>query len=45
MLRKCAPEKAVVYTIVVVLAGMVVGVLFATVMATVGLAPQLAMPG
>jgi hypothetical protein len=45
VLRKCAPEKAVVYTIVVVLAGMVVGVLFATVMATVGLGPRLAMPG
>lgn len=45
VLNKCAPGKALPFTIVVVLAGMAIGMLFAFVMAGAGLAPPVAMPG
>ena len=45
VLGKCAPEKAVTYTIVVVVAGIVIGIVLGTAMAGAGLAPKLAMPG
>lgn len=45
VLGKCAPEKALPYTIVVVIAGIVIGIVLGMAMASVGLAPKLAMPG
>jgi hypothetical protein len=45
VLRKCAPEKAVTYTIIVVIAGIVIGIVLGMAMAGAGLGPKLAMPG
>jgi len=45
VLGKCAPEKALPYTIVVVIAGLVMGIVIGIALGGLGLAPQLAMPG
>lgn len=45
VLGKCAPGKALVFTIVVVLAGMAIGFLFALVLGGAGLGPSIAVPG
>jgi hypothetical protein len=44
VLGKCAQEKALVYTIVVVVAGLVIGIVFGLGMAGMGLAPKPALP-
>lgn len=44
VLGKCAQEKALVYTIVVVVAGLVIGIVFGLGMAGMGLAPTPALP-
>lgn len=41
VLRKCAPEKALVFTIVVVICGMVLGMLIGVTMSRGGLAPAM----
>ncbi len=45
VLGKCAAGKAVPFTIVVVLAGMAIGFLFALVIGGAGLGPRIAAPG